>query len=136
MPRIALLLAPLLVVALAACDDAAQQAQTDATAAQPPGPPGTWPDRVDGNYKGAATLADAQSPLCPPTTFGKIEIGDRRLYFAYQPDTLFVAPIQADGTLFAKSGTATLEGTLLGERLAFIVRTPTCASSYDLNWVL
>lgn len=135
MPRIAALLAPLLALSLANCADD----QPPVAANAPPGPPGIWPDRVDGNYKGTETLAATTQPPvpdCPDDTFGKIEIGDRKLYFAYRPDTLFVAPIQPDGTIFAKAGPSILEGTLLGDRLAFTVRTPVCASSFDLTWKL
>jgi len=93
-------------------------------------------DKVDGNYKGAANLVATQSPACPGSSFGKIEIGDRTLYFAYQPHTMFVAPIQPDGSVYAVSGPAVLDGKLTGGRLAFSVRTPVCESHYNMRYVL
>ena len=93
-------------------------------------------DKVDGNYKGAASLVATQSPACPGSSFGKIEIGDRTLYFAYLPNTMFVAPIQPDGSVYAVSGPAVLDGKLAAGRLAFRVRTPVCESHYNMRYVL
>jgi hypothetical protein len=93
-------------------------------------------DKVDGNYKGVADLVAAQSPACPGDSFGKIEIGDRTLYFAYLPNTMFIAPIRPDGSVYAVSGPAVLDGRLAGGRLAFTVRTPVCESHYNMRYVL
>jgi hypothetical protein len=93
-------------------------------------------DKVDGSYKGGVTLVATQSPACPASSFGQIEIGDQTLYFAYQPNTMFVAPIRPDGSVYAVSGPSVLDGKLTGGRLAFTVRTPVCESRYNMRYVL
>ncbi len=103
---------------------------------RPPELPFPESDKVDGNYKGAANLVATQSPACPGSSFGKIEIGDQTLYFAYLPNTMFVAPIRPDGSLYAVSGPSVLNGRLAGGRLAFTVRTPVCESHYNMRYVL
>ncbi len=120
---------------LAGCDGWNRVAETTQFSRGPNQPAGLL-DTVDGNYKGFATPAVNQAPPCPGDVFGRLEIGDQKLYFAYKPDTLFVAPIRPDGGLYAVSGPSVLEGTLSNGRLAFTVRTPVCASRYDMNWTL
>lgn len=93
-------------------------------------------DKVDGDYKGSAGLVAAQSPNCPPGGVGVIEIGDQTLYFAYSPNVIFIAPIQPDGSLHARSGNFALDGLLTGGRLVFTVRTPACQSQFDVRYVL
>lgn len=134
MPKLAPM-AALLALGLAGCSGLNNTLQNWANARAPELPSGES-DKVDGNYKGAVFLAAAQSPACPGSDFGKIEIGDRKLYFAYRPEILFVAPILSDGTLYAVSGPSVLSGTLIDGRLAFTVRTPVCESRYNMRYVL
>jgi hypothetical protein len=129
---LAVLLALALPLGLAGCNDALLNFANG----RAPELPTPESDKVDGNYKGAASLVAAQSPACPGNSFGKIEIGDRTLYFAYLPNTMFIAPIQPDGSVYAVSGPAVLDGRLAGGRLAFTVRTPVCESHYNMRYVL
>ncbi len=98
--------------------------------------PARMQDTADGNYKGTVILVASQSPACPGSSFGKIEIGDQRLHLAYRPDTIFVAPIQSDGRLHAISNGAVLDGYILDGRLRFTVKTPICELHYDMRHVL
>jgi hypothetical protein len=93
-------------------------------------------DRIDGTYKGDATLVMARSPTCPRGKEGSVEIGDQTLYFGYQPDVLFIAPVQTNGTVHAVAGPSVLDGRLVNGRLVFSVTTPVCRTRYDLRWVL
>lgn len=102
---------------------------------QPPAPT-PQPQHIDGSYKGVVTLATKLSSACPGSSIGQIEIGDQKLYFAYLPDTLFVAPVQPDGSVHATSGPSLLDGSLTGGRLIFSVRTYVCSSVYDMHRVL
>ncbi len=95
--------------------------------------PAPTPEMVDGIYKGRAYLEVRLSPACPGSSIGQVEIGDQKLYFAYKPDTMFVAPVQPDGTLHATSGPSLLDGTLKHGRLVFFVRTYVCSSVYVLR---
>ena len=88
---------------------------------------------VDGDFKGRALLGVKLSPACPGSSIGPVEIGDQKLYFAYKPDTLFVAAIQPDGSFHAASGPSLLDGSLAGDRLVFTVRTYVCSSVYELH---
>ncbi len=128
-------LAALLALVLAGCGGWNHLVLTGVTAASPALVPEQW-DKIDGNYKGAVVQVAARSPGCPGNSFGKLEIGDLGLFFAYAPDTFFIAPIRSDGTLYAVSGPALLEGTLVEGRLRFTVRTPLCVSRYNMRRVL
>jgi hypothetical protein len=125
----------LLALGLAGCQGW-NNAVLTSVSSRPSNQPPDLVDKIDGNYKGPAALVAAQSPACPPGSFGKIEMGDQTLYFAYTPATIFVAPVLPDGTIHAVSGPAVLDGTVGGGRLIFTVRTPECESRYNLRWVL
>lgn len=137
MPKkpLAALLAVALPLGLAGCGGW-NDMLLDFANSQAPELPSPESDKVDGNYKGAVDLVATQSPACPGNSFGKIEIGDRTLYFAYLPNTMFIAPIGPDGSIYAVSGTSVLDGRLAGGRLAFTVRTPVCESHYNMRYVL
>ena len=102
-------------------------------AAGSPAAPSARPQAVDGDFKGRAFLGVKLSPACPGSSIGTVEIGDQKLYFAYKPDTLFVAAIQPDGSFHAASGPSLLDGSLAGDRLVFTVRTYVCSSVYELH---
>lgn len=137
MPKtpLAALLAVVLPLGLAGCGGW-NDALLNHASGQSPELPSPESDKVDGSYKGAVNLVAAQSPACPGNSFGRIEIGDRTLYFAYLPNTMFIAPIRPDGSVYAVSGPAVLDGRLAGGRLAFTVRTPVCESHYNMRYVL
>lgn len=128
-------LATLLVLGLTGCGGL-NNALLGFAGTRTPELPADASDKVDGNYKGAAFLTAENSPACPGSSYGKIEIGDQKLYFAYLPGTMFVAPILPDGSLYAVSGPSVLNGTLTGGRLIFTVRTPVCESHYNMRYVL
>ena len=118
---------------LAPQSPAAQSAAAQGPAAQTPPAPPAPPQAVNGAFKGRAILGVRLSPACPGSSIGTVQIGDQRLYFAYKPDTLFVAAIQPDGTFHAASGPSLLDGSLEGDRLLFTVRTYVCSSVYQLH---
>lgn len=93
-------------------------------------------DKIDGVYKGIATTVVARSPICPTDRFGTVFVGDRTLTFSLTPSTLFITPVQADGTVHTETTTSVLDGKIEGGRLTFTVRDAICVTSYDLRWVL
>lgn len=93
-------------------------------------------DQVDGLYKGTATTVTANSPLCPAERFGTVVIGDHTLNFAQTPSTIFITPVQPDGTLHTETPTSVLDGRLQAGRLVFTVKDQVCETRYDLRWVL
>ncbi|MBV9656256.1 MAG: hypothetical protein JOZ42_17015 [Acetobacteraceae bacterium] len=93
-------------------------------------------DQIDGIYKGSATTVEAHSAICPTERFGTVEIGDRTLNFALTPTTIFITPIQADGSVHTTTQDSSLDGKLTDGRLVFTVRNALCETRYDLRWVL
>ena len=144
-------------------DTGAYQDRADAwLATQPPGAPISAFPLIDGTYKGVAQVVSAQVAGCPMARPGIITIGDRRLIFPYQPDMIFIAPVQPDGTLIARVGITiptvaggrgaaragrnaapaapatigSLDGRIGGGWLEFTVRTPSCETRYKLRWTM
>ncbi len=78
----------------------------------------------------------AQSAICPKERFGTVEIGDRTLNFALTPTTIFITPVQPDGTIRTVTHDTSLNGKLADGRLVFTVRNALCETRYDLHWVL
>ena len=126
---------PILALGLAGCSALNPTVLGDVNS-RPPELPKREADKIDGDYKGEALLVAAVSPACPGSSDGRVEIGDQKLYFAYQPDILFVAPVRPDGSLYAVSGPSVLIGKLSHGELTFSVRTPVCESRYALRYVL
>jgi hypothetical protein len=93
-------------------------------------------DKTDGVYKGVAQPVLVGSPTCPTEREGTVEIGDRTLYFAFTPSTLFITPVQPDGLVFTVLPQAKLDGRLTDGRLQFLVVDPVCQTRYDLRRVL
>ena len=93
-------------------------------------------DQIDGIYKGSATTIVAQSAMCPKERFGTVEIGDRTLNFALTPTTIFITPVQPDGTVRTVTHDTSLNGKLDNGRLVFTVSNALCETRYDLHWVL
>lgn len=88
---------------------------------------------VNGFYQGRMRQVETKIPACPLPALGVIEIGDRTLLYPYTFELIYVAPIQADGTIHAAVGNTTLDGTLIDGRLAFNVTTPECQASFDFH---
>jgi hypothetical protein len=129
----------------AACSDSAPTGNSGAyeqrlqawLAANPPGTPATDFPLVDGTYKGQAQLVSQEGASCPVAKPGTVDIGDRWLIHPYQPNMLFIARIQPDGSFAAwPVPGGTLEGYARAGWLEFTVRTPTCESHYKLRWTM
>jgi hypothetical protein len=88
---------------------------------------------INGIYGGASEQVEAKIPGCPYAELGLIEIGDRTLLFPYTTDLIYVAPVQADGTVHSQLGQTTLDGHLIDGRLAFSVTTPDCTSRFSFR---
>ena len=102
------------------------------------------PDRVDGSYRGWAYLTSApdlkphrwwakshiDSAICPHTTFGVFEVGDRTLYYAYAPNLIFSAPVATDGSIRQVLGSSSLNGSIAHNRLRIDIRTPVCTTRF------
>ncbi len=93
-------------------------------------------DRVDGSYKGRPVSVVARSSNCPGTDRGRIEVGDGTLYFAYTPETIFIAPIQQDGRMHVQAGRSVLDGTVKDGWLRMVITTPVCETHYDMHFVI
>ncbi len=105
-------------------------------AARDPQLPEDQLDKIDGLYKGTATTVMSRSAVCPTERFGTVEIGDRTLNFALTPTTIFITPIQPDGTVHTTTQDSSLDGKLADGRLTLTVRNALCETRYDLRWVL
>jgi hypothetical protein len=93
-------------------------------------------DKTDGVYKGVRQPVLAGSPTCPTAREGTVEIGDSTLFFAFTPSTIFITPVQPDGTVLTVLPEAKLDGRLTDGRLQFLVADPVCQTRYDLRRVL
>ncbi len=92
------------------------------------------PVSYDGNYQGHAQLVSA-SGVCPPSSYGVIQIADNTLNFAYLPTIIFVAGVAPDGALHQAQGPVVLDGRITGGRLAMTIRTPQCETRYGARIV-
>jgi hypothetical protein len=102
----------------------------------PPGLPPDLIDKTDGVYKGLAQAVRVNSPACPQFTEGTVEIGDQTLHFAFTPSTIFITPVQPDGTVLTQLADARLDGRLKNGRLQFTVSNPVCETRYDMRRLL
>ena len=93
-------------------------------------------DKVDGIYKGEVRQVAVRSATCPTLQWGTVEIGDGTLYFAFTPSTIFITPVQPDGSIRTVLSDASLEGHIVNGRLEFAVKNPVCESRYYLRWVM
>ena len=103
---------------------------------RPPSIPADLIDKTDGVYKGEVRQVRVASPTCPRLRWGTAEIGDRTLYFGFTPSTLFIAPVQPDGTVRTDLPDASLNGRIINGRLEFAVKNAVCESRYYLRWVM
>jgi len=129
-------LIPLLLACAAAGCSTYNNRVANIVASRQPYVPENLVDKIDGLYKGIAEPVASRSPLCPDAREGTAEIGDRTLYFALTPSTLFVTPIQPDGLVYTEIPNAKLEGKLENGRLLFSVKNQVCETRYDLRRTL
>jgi hypothetical protein len=124
-----------------------------------PKPPPAWnkkypsyvPDRVDGSYQGTAALIKAYSAdlrhtywyrpkvddeVCPHTTYGVVEIGDRTLYYSYAPNLVFAAPVASNGAITQTVDGSTLTGQVMHGTLTFSIVTPLCTTRFNGGYKL
>jgi len=120
---------------LTACGNTSGSPQSARPVTSPP-IPAKVADKPDGIYKGFAFTAVSASPICPTAQWGTVEIGDQTLYFALTPQTIFIAPIQPDGTVRMVLPDGTLAGRLMDGRLLFSVKNRVCETTYDLQRVI
>jgi hypothetical protein len=99
----------------------------------PSGPGST--DLVDGSYRGRPALQAANPTECPGTHYGYVELGDRDLHFAYLPNIVFEAPVQANGAVHDVRGPAVLDGKVVDDTMIFSVTTPQCHTDYSLHFI-
>lgn len=90
---------------------------------------------LDGSYQGEADLLVSTGRDCPASQNGVLEIGDRTMYFPYQPALEFSAPIGQDGTMHQLVGNAILDGRITGDVLSMSITTPTCRSTYAAHLI-
>jgi hypothetical protein len=93
-------------------------------------------DKTDGIYKGIAERVRVGSSTCPDAGEGTVEIGDKTLYFAFTPSTIFITPVQPDGTVRTLLPDSKLDGRLTDGRLQFSAVNRVCETRYNLRRVL
>jgi hypothetical protein len=104
--------------------------------ARSPAVPPDLINKTDGVYKGMGQPILVGSSTCPTAREGTVEIGDRTLYFAFTPSTIFITPVQPDGAVLTVLPQAKLDGRLADGKLQFVVVDPVCQTRYDLRRVL
>ncbi len=98
--------------------------------------PATRTELYDGSYQGRVRLVRAIGPACPRWPgYGVVVIGDATLYYPYEPDLNFAAPVTREGTMHDRIGPAVLDGRIAGNQLAFTIKTPQCQSYYRMHFV-
>lgn len=100
----------------------------------PPVPP-SFPQHWDGSYQGRSVLVRANSPACPPSRRGVIEIGDSTLFFSYLPDTIFTTAVRDDGTMHGTAGATHLDGRIANNYLTMTISSPVCQTQYSGRYV-
>jgi hypothetical protein len=120
-----------MLMLLSGCD-AVQNAVSLNRAYPPPSATGAF----DGSYYGRARVVRAQPGVnCPQGRIGVMEVGDKRLSFAYAPEVIFNPAVAADGTVHDTVGPAVLDGKITDDMLVMRVTTPQCDTSYRLSFV-
>ena len=125
----------LIATFLAGCSSYNSAVERLVLARSPSVPPGLI-NKTDGLYKGIGQPVQVGSPACPTASEGTAEIGDQTLYFAFTPSTIFISPVQPDGTVLTLLPDAKLEGRLLDGRLQFVIADQVCQTRYDLRRLL
>jgi hypothetical protein len=125
----------LLAACLAGCSSYNNRVGNFVLARSPEVPPDMI-DKTDGIYKGLPQPVRVGSSTCPDAQEGTVEIGDRTLYFAFTPSTIFITPVQPDGTVRTVLPDAKLDGLVADGRLQFSAVNRVCETRYSLRRVL
>ena len=90
----------------------------------------------NGSYQGDITQVAATGPGCP-TEHGErvIMVGDGVLWYAFNPVTLFEAPVSYDGTIDAVSGPSHMTGRVVGNHLDATVKSPNCETQLSMDYI-
>ena len=90
----------------------------------------------DGSYQGYVRSVTSTSPACPHEHGERVlMLGDGVLWYAYDPVTLFAAPVNSDGEMQSTVGTATLSGKITGNHLQAVVKSPSCESQISMDYI-
>ncbi len=90
----------------------------------------------DGSYQGYIRNVRGAGPSCAQE-YGErvLMLGDGVLWYAYNPTTLFAAPVKSDGEVQAMVGNATLAGQITGNHLQATVTSPSCQSRISMDYI-
>jgi len=92
-------------------------------------------NQIDGDYQGDVRLVRGRPPVCERSQYGVALVGDRTLWLAYNPTTIFTVPVQDDGSVHAEMLPYVLDGRVAHERLRFTVTSPECQTAYDMDFI-
>ena len=92
--------------------------------------------QYDGSYQGYIRPVTSNGPECPREPGERVlMVGDGVLWYAYNPATLFAAPVNSDGEINAASGDATLSGKVVGNHLQATVKSPRCETRINMDFI-
>ncbi len=95
----------------------------------------------DGSYQGTitpvfSTPVSSTGMACPREHGERVLfLGDGVLWYAYDPTTLFAAPVNSDGRIQSTEGNATLAGKITGNHLQAMVTSPACSSRISMDFI-
>ncbi len=90
----------------------------------------------DGSYQGSITQVAARSPACPREPGERVlMLGDGVLWYAYDTNVYFAAPVNSDGVIQATDGNATINGKITGNHLVATVTSPDCTSRISMYYL-
>ena len=90
----------------------------------------------DGSYQGTITPVSITGAGCPREHGERVLfLGDGVLWYAYDPTTLFAAPVNSDGRIQSTEGGATLAGKITGNHLQATVTSPACTSRISMDFI-
>ena len=88
----------------------------------------------DGSYQGS--IISTANPACPHE-YGErvLMLGDGVLWYPYDADIFFAAPVNSDGVMQATDGDTTLKGKITGNHLVATVTSPQCTSQISMYYL-